>query len=333
VTLSSVSDQGYAAIVNGQEWPASFRPYCANASPNPSSPCPFNDSLPSSPQQLYANSSTIVASMFGSTNYVVLPADFTNSGDVSHPAYYAGSSDPAVTVTCTAYCGVAAATFGIPSQARAAGGSDGHMAVIEPDGTEWDMYGAHAYVGQSSVSVAGLFKTSVLGSGAVPNGGATSGGALAAGLIRFDELSRGVIPHALFGVTSCVQSGPVYPGSSNASICASNVAGAPPVGARFQLTLTDSQIDALAGQTWEKAILHAMHDYGVYVLDTDASSSAPGGLTLMWEAYDQFASFGQGYPGGSFPGLIGGGWKPSGVNWAQDLRIVAPCYALETCSQ
>ena len=331
---STASDAGYTQITNPGPWPASFRPYCANNGANPGSPCPWNDPLPDNPQQLYPSSATIVSNLFGSVPYVSLAGDWSISGDFNHPTYYASTSDPLVTVTCTNHCGVSSATFNIPSSARAAGygsGStalDGHMAIIEPDGTEWDMYQATSYSGQSSFSAGGLYKTSILGSGQIPNGGTTSGAALAAGIIRADELARGNIPHALFATTNCVSGSYVYPGASQATSCAGG--GGPPLGARLQLKLTDSQINALRLPAWETAILHAMHDYGVYILDTNGGSS-PGNLYFRFESQTQYAAYGVAYPYASMGlGITG---FDSGLNWAQNFQIVAPCYSQETCTQ
>lgn len=324
---TSIGDTTFTSIVDPGQWPANFRPYCANASANPSSPCPWNGRLPDNPAQLYPNSSSLVASLF-SGGYMFLPGDWSVGGDYNHPAYLASASDHLVTVTCTAYCGVGSATFAIPLQARAAGGGDGHMAVIEPDGTEWDLYQAGGYTGQTAFSASGLYKTSILGSGAVPGGGVTSGAALIAGAIRSDELARGVVPHALFASTNCVSGSYVYPGSAQAQLCSSGTG--PPVGARLQLTLTDAQINALGLPAWEAAILHAMHDYGVYILDTSGGSS-PGSLYLRFESQTQYAAYNAAYPYASM-GLNIGGFDTA-LSWGQSFRIVSSCYAQETCTQ
>src|SRR5579875_121247 len=327
IQTSGVSDAAYASISNPGPWPSNFRPYCANAFANAASPCPWNDSLPDNPSQLYPGSATIVAAMFAASN-ILLPGDWSISGDYNHAAYLASSADHLVTVTCTAYCGVSSATFAIPSAARAAGGNDGHMAIVEPDGTEWDMFHAGSYAGQTSFSVTGLYRTSILGSGYIPGGGVTSGAALVAGAIRSDELARGLIPHALFATTNCTSGSYVYPGGSQANVCTSGTG--PPIGARLQLTLTDAQINALGLPAWEAAILHAMHDYGVYILDTSGGSS-PGYLYLRFESQTQYAAYTATYPYATM-GLDLSAFDNL-LPWGSDFRIVAACYALETCTQ
>jgi hypothetical protein len=102
------------------------------------------------------------------------------------------------------------------------------------------------------------------------------------------------------------------------------------MGARLQLALTDVQINALGLPAWEAAILHAMHDYGVYILDTSGGSS-PGNLYFRFESQTQYAAYGASYP-----------YATMGLNiaafdnllpWSSDFRIVSACYALETCTQ
>ncbi|MGH7660385.1 MAG: hypothetical protein ACRENA_05655 [Vulcanimicrobiaceae bacterium] len=328
----SYSYTNYTQIQNGQEWPSNFRPYCANATYNSSSPCPWNDTLPDNPQNLDPNSATIISSLFASSDNIILPGDFSEAGDYSRPIYLASTSDPNVTITCNpGSCPEGNQTIHIPSEARPSGGSDHHMGVVEPDGTEWDMYNA-SYGGGSSGTASYLIKTTIRGDGSST---VTDGGAAAAGMIRFDELSRGVVPHALFAVTACVKDGTSfqYPAKSAGIGCSS---GTPPImGARLQLTLTDAQINALALPAWEAAILHAMHDYGIYIGDTTnyPNHAAPGDVELRWESATQFISFGQTYPGSNFTGLQTGNWEPTGIDWKSDLRVVGSCYALETCSQ
>src|SRR5579875_3235700 len=100
IQTSGVSDAAYASISNPGPWPSNFRPYCANAFANAASPCPWNDSLPDNPSQLYPGSATIVAAMFAASN-ILLPGDWSISGDYNHAAYLASSADHLVTVTCT----------------------------------------------------------------------------------------------------------------------------------------------------------------------------------------------------------------------------------------
>jgi hypothetical protein len=266
--------------------------------------------------------------MFASADRIALPGDFNLADDNGHPVYLASATDPVVTVNCTAYCGVASANINIPVSARPATGSDHHMGIIEPDGSEYDFYGSTS-TGTSPTATTAFYRTSILGSGQMPGGGATSGAALAAGVIRFDELARGIIPHALFVSANCVTGTVVYPGGSQGKVCTSGTG--PPVGARIQLTLTDAQINALSLLPWEQTILHALHDYGAYVMDTNGDGIALG---FQFEPTTQFAAFSQSYPIYGYPNIIPNiAGFDSAIDWAHDLRIVSPCYAQETCTQ
>ncbi|MGH7682979.1 MAG: hypothetical protein ACREMT_01435, partial [Vulcanimicrobiaceae bacterium] len=193
--------------------------------------------------------------------------------------------------------------------------------------------------------VVGLGINSVLGDGS--KNPETDAADLAAGIPRFDEMANGVIPHAIFASAACVSSTPVYPATANSQgLLCSNGQTAPPMGSRLQLTLTDSQIDNLAVDTWMKAVLHAMHDYGIYIADT--SGSTANGLSFRFESQTQYFVSNNSCNGnattssdppscypitqtiindvstmdrGSF--LTGG--------WSANLRVVDPCYAAENC--
>jgi hypothetical protein len=293
---------GFAGIVNGQSWPASFRPYSASSPWNIGTNGRSQDSANSSHLQAYLSATY--------TSSLSAPA---GPNDFGHPVYFARATDPLVTATCSQYgcynnnARVGSISLRIPAQARPAQASDHHMGIVQPDGTEVDCWGA-SYSGGSSLSAGICSTTSVTTGSGVETPSATSGAALAAGVVRFDELSRGSIPHALFVVVSCT-SGVVYPGTSNARACGDG-AGVP-VGAWLHLTLSDAQIDALPSSTIPAAylpILHALHNYGAFVEDTGGSfsneSGAPG-VWFMFEDQQQYASFGQPYPGASFAAAHG----------------------------
>ena len=198
------------------------------------------------------------------------------------------------------------------------------MGVIQPNGDEYDFWST-TYTGGSTIncSQSGAYSNVVAGSGSLPHS-ATSGAALSAGNLRVNELNNGVIPHALFVVIPSTN-GYVYPGQSNAA-----QGGSIPIGARVQLKYTDAQINAMTGlAAWEKTLLHQMHDYGLYILDTGGD----GYITIKWESPTQYTSFGGTNPGAAWQSANNppSTWKPSGINWTTDLQIVDPCYAEGTC--
>jgi hypothetical protein len=353
----------YTSIVNGQSWPTSFRPYCVNAAKNPAAPCPFNDTLPDSGATLATSSTAIVTAM---NNAGDLEFGFWHGEDSGGaPVYAAKSSDPMVTVSCTSYCQASSVSINIPAQARPEAAlcpGDCQMAVIQPDGTEYALYGQKpAYSGGSTLSVMGLAWASITGSGVDPNsmsltfpgrgGGDVANGTMMASLSEptVAEIQSGTISHALSINVPC-ESGQVYPGS-NGEDCAQNFGYAgPPAGSRFQLALTNAQIDGTAANSigynaastapWERAILHAMHNYGAYASIT-CGRGCGDRINVYMENGTQYSSFGGTWPVSSYnwssPGNNGSAgsvptnWKPGGITWSSALQIVSPCYALEQC--
>jgi hypothetical protein len=117
--------------------------------------------------------------------------------------------------------------------------------------------------------------------------------------------------------------------------------GYPPMGTRFQLAMTDSQIDALAVPDWKKAILRALKNYGGYLGD---STSSPW-TVMSFESGSTYTSFGYEDPMVTFAKTHG---LPSyydssvgrtiyyydlrsAVDWSRYLRVVDPCVTQGTC--
>jgi hypothetical protein len=268
-------------------------------------------------------------------------------------------------VTCTQYCQSSSVSINIPSQARPSAAicpGDCQMAVIEPNGTEYGLYGqGPAYNGGSTLSVIGLAWANITGMGVDPNGMSLTspgrgGGDVANGLMMATmseptvaEISSGSILHAININVPC-ESGQVFPGS-NAEDCASNFGyTGPPAGSRFQLVLTNSQINGTATNSigyvaanaapWEKAILIAMHNYGAYASVT-CGRACGDRVNIYMENGTQYTAFGGTWPVSTFNwsssgnngsvGSVPTNWRPGGINWATALQIVSPCYALEQC--
>jgi hypothetical protein len=327
----AVSASNYGNIVNGQPWPLNFAPFCNNSAKQ----CPWNNPLPDNPT-LMANSASLVSNLFGSSGGITGLSDASFVGgsakDFAHPVYLASNSDPIVALGFG--CGDTARTTGakihIPSKARMTASTDHHMGVIQPNGDEWDFFnttgpGRDWQTGDTiGCEYSGNHSNIVTGSGSLYHS-ATSGAALSVGNLRVNELQNGYIPHALFVVIQRTN-GHVYPATSDAG-----GGGSIPIGARFQLRYTDTQIDAMTGLTaWEKTLLRQLHDYGVYVMDTGGD----GYMTIKWESPTQYTSVGGTNPGVAWQNAnhAPSTWKPNGINWATDLQIVSVCYAEGTCA-
>jgi hypothetical protein len=274
--------------------------------------------------------------------------------DYSHPVYVAAPTDPVVTINCSGMqygCYTDAAgkvsslpAINIPALARPAGGTDGHFAVIQSNGQEYDFWEAAQPSGNwqtGSVLSAGIgVQTSISGSGIPATVSATSGAALAAGLIRFDELARGSISHAIFLAFSCVNGVVEYPGTTSSVQCGGGV----PMGALVYLTLTPAQIDALPASTiapYLKPILYALHNYGGYVMDTYGGTNT-GAPFWEYESYTQYSSYGQPYPGAAFATANGYSsylnpypeYAGGPIRWSQlapYIEVLSTCYAHGAC--
>ena len=92
-----------------------------------------------------------------------------------------------------------------------AGGADGHMAVLQPDGWEYDFWQVQskpAAGGTLVVSHGGRTRTN--GDGLGSDATAAEFG-LAAGIVGGDEMTAGHIDHALFVNARCTSGHSVYP--------------------------------------------------------------------------------------------------------------------------
>jgi len=274
---------------------ACWRPYSAAS--------PFNSPLGASPK-LASNSDQVVQSWlstWSASNRSSAPrfvAGFAGTGeDYEHPLYYARAGDPTYTVHCVeswGRCAVEGLQVQVPAAASPAGGSDGHMAVIDQaSGWEYDFWQVRQKpAGGGTLTVSWGGRTKIDGDGLGADATAASFG-LAAGVIRPAELAAGEIDHALFMIVKCTNGTSMGPAGSGSGRSCSSIglpdAGAPAMGQHFFLDMSDAQIDALAKPDWQKAILRAMARYGLYVGDT-------GGGFIKIESGASQTSFGQADP-------------------------------------
>lgn len=329
----------YRGFGPGSPPPASWRPYA------PSSP--FNRRL-SRHDPAHPRSAAIVRR----TLSWGLPADLVaghagTRGDYDHPIYFARRNDPVATVVITRSWGrnpLAGKRIRVPGAARPAGGTDGHLTVVQPNGWEYDFWEASPPRGGRLVAGWGG-RVRIDGDGR--RSGATAAGfGSAAGIIRAAELRAGRINHALALVVRCTGtslrfgfgvnparpgdhgSAFVYPASKGATACGGNDPDAPPTGARFRLALSPREIAHLRAPRWKKAVLRALARYGAYVTDTGGP-----GVGLLMESSNGFTSSGHADPlmalarRAHVPAGGGGTYRfdiSSGVDWGRRLQVVAP---------
>ncbi len=318
-------------------WPgACWRPFAASS--------PFNRRIPDAPP-LASNSDAVVRRLLSwGPPQSLLAGHADTEHDYFHPLYHARPTDPLYTVRClrwTSSCTVHGEQVRIPAAARAAGGGDGHMAVIdEASGWEYDFWQVRskdADGGTISVSHGG--RTRLDGDGRGVNATA-AWFALSAGIIRAVEMQAGRIDHALFAHIKCTAGGSVYPAQPGTTAAPCSTFGlanddAPPLGARIQLNMTAAEIDALNVPAWKKTILRALAEYGMIVGDTDGGNAAWG---IQGESGSGYTSFGAVDPWATFAQSIGASlWDgirvldmKSAVDWTR-LRVVAPCVSDGSC--
>jgi hypothetical protein len=264
------------------------------------------------------------------------------SSDWSHAYYFAAPGDPVFTIHCLkrwGRCDIEGARVGIPAGARAAGGGDGHMAVIDQaSGWEYDFWQARPRRrGGGTISVSWGGRTRIGTPDADGLGSNANAGhyGLLAGLIRFPEIAAGRIDHALFLAIRCDGGGVVYPAEGKGSPCGDEIV-APQEGSRVFLDMGDAEIAALGAPRWKKAIFRALAHYGAFVGDTGGS---PWGIAI--ESGSTYTSFGLRNPWDAWAGRQPGAsrWdgktlvpiSDDGVDWPSRLRVAAPCVSERTC--
>jgi hypothetical protein len=223
-------------------------------------------------------------------------------------------TDPTYSVPCLVYqCTLSAfGSFAIPSTAAPDPSSDAQLAVYDPTSRrEWDMWqAARGGSGWTSSAGAGV---SLDGNGVAPAGTASGDASnlpLLGGLIRPEEILQGHIDHALvFSMPGVSDLGHVCPATHNDG--STNDPNAPMEGTRLQLD-PSVNVDLLGLPSWEKPIVRAMQQYGMYLRDGGASFAIYGENPIS-RGYDAWSKVGM--PGGDQAGL-------AGIPWSK-LRVVA----------
>jgi hypothetical protein len=345
-------------FANAADYTSGFTPFAATSV--------FNTKVSANPTYL-ASSAAIVANQFpGGQNTQTIRANEAGVGDYGHPRFFASATDPVVSVKCTLYCGApdnggVPATIHVPAVARPAGGSDSHIDVIQPDGTDITMWGvtkpsSNWQTGQTLSALNTANCGSVVSSPGwltVGPGPTAAGYCDNTGIITAAELIAGQINHAIIISGQCAI-GAQYPTSDGASTqqCTSGIG--PPLGGRewYDVPCATTQAST-ALRPWEKAILCALNVYGGYLGDDGGGGSYFTGTGAGVEDEEPWYDFdgpnytspfaplaAQGWTSfqiqsyGSAKGTrwIGADpWNPSGVNFPAHIHWLAPCSAQGTC--
>ena len=230
---------------------------------------PFNTPIGASPS-VAANSDALVrASVLRYTD----SANFANSDDWGIAMIDARPSDPTRTVGVTDWGygkDYAAPAVRIPDAARPTTASDHHLVVFDGD-KELDMWGAERQ-SDGSWDAGGRYVTSRSGSGvAAPVAGNAAGTALAAGVVRPEEIAAGRIDHALTFTSPYVRDTFVAPAVHTDG--RQNADDAMPMGTRIQL---DPAVDISGLPRYKRLIAQALQEYGAYLVDSSGSLAVRG---------------------------------------------------------
>lgn len=334
VPVPSSGGLGWEGFGGGALPGAGWRPYASSS--------PFNE--PVAGAAVVPNSAALVSAALanGAPGNLVAGTAETSS-DWGHPVFFAQPSDPLYTLHATEGRNqLEGLRIPVPEYARPAGGADGHMTIVTPDGWEYDLWQAQPLPsGGGTLTFSNGGRTRIDGSGTGSAGTAAGFGNIA-GMIRAPELAAGHINHALFIVLKCAAQGTsfgygatttsygssfVYPADHGGASCGSSNSNVPPLGARFSLAMSPAQIAALPVPSWKKTILTALAEYGGYVGDTGGS-----GFGLMFESSTSYTALGLPDPLVSFAKANGlPTWEgkyvfnlASGVEWSKYLRVLAP---------
>lgn len=322
---------------SGSSWPPACVPFYSPSSF-------FNTPLPANPT-IASNSSTIMS--FYASNYngfigmgSINVGDPNSSSVYGHPIYFARAVDPVFTLHCLngptwGACSIEGAEVHIPNGAQPAGGTDGHMGVIDQtNGNEYDMWQA-----QRAAIDGGTLNCTYGGMSPFVGPGFTIGGGdatashtnLGAGLIRSEELIAGQIDHVLFGTVPCCNGQVVAPsltyGGICDTVCTGNQGGA--LGQVYMLAMSDAEIDALGKSLAGTAILKAMAHYGIMDGDENAWGFLLNAVTPSFSRTsvgdtDPIVAWAEAQ---GLPSDGSGGYTidyGSGIDWATKIVALAP---------
>ena len=291
---------------------------------------PFNMPVAASPT--LPNSAAMVSYLLAHEG---TPATHHRGGGTtgSRPMFYASNSDPVLTIE-TSGAGILPLNgrkIHVPPFAKPEQYSDGHMTIVLAPadavipGEALDFYQTSIGAGKLKAASVADVQMGPTGSLLAEQGGGSGDAAyfgLQAGMVRAPELRAGTINHALVAVVSGISTKTVYPAIVGDG--SSTDPNAPPMGQRFVLDYTESEVENMGFKPWKVAVLKALIHYGFYVGDSSGEQ-----MQLEWEGSttypnvpEPFAAIGaeQGVPysGGDYEFNLA-----EGVDWSR-LRAVAP---------
>ena len=228
------------------------------------------------------NSSNYIAAIDSSRQF--LHADFGSDPSYGIPYTVVPGSQPFVPITFTSYGDESdPGPYPIPANAPIEQGSDAHVLVLDSGNCHlYEMY--HASPNSSGGWDADSGAIFDLHSDALRQDTWTSADAAGLptlpGLARYDEVTAGVISHALRFTVSQTQDGFIHPATHQAGV--SNV-NDPPMGLRLRLKAS-FDLSPFHGEAL--VILTALKKYGMIVADNGSSWFISGATDPRWDDTD-----------------------------------------------
>ena len=316
--------QLFGSFSAGRWPPACWRPYGSRS--------PFNTPIPPAPR--VSPESNAIVGYLVSKHWAFNPGrggGFTIHAQGSRPVYWSGRGDPIVRVVCRSggYSCRRGMRVHVPRGARPEEQWDAHMTVIDQAShREYDFWRASAPTNGTMTVSAGSSIPIGPGVGTGRGGVAEASDlGLAGGLIRGAELAAGRINHALATTVACVQGRDVWPSPVRArgdAVCPDGAG--PHFGSLLQLNMSDAEILATHAPPWERAVMTAMAQYGIYVVDTNGPGETE--MSLVNEDDLSFTAFGYEGQLSRFVHAAGGSGSVVGVPIpVSRLRVIKPLRA------
>jgi hypothetical protein len=227
-----------------------------------------------------ANSATLLKAI-GLTAY--LHPDFSDAGRYGIPINIVDATTPRSTVRFTYASESDRVGYPIPAKPLVEGGSDRHLLMVDRDACR--LYELFAAVRTTTGWTAGSGATWDLRSSALRPAGWTSADAaglpIMPGLVRYPEVARGIIAHALRFTAPRTCAGYIHPARHQAG--SGSCAIYPPMGLRVRLKASVS----LAGfGPQARVVLGALKTYGMILADNGSPWYVTGQPSAGWDDDD-----------------------------------------------
>jgi hypothetical protein len=224
-----------------------------------------------------------------------LHPDFSDAGGYGIPFNVVGASTPRSMVSFEYDDESDHVGYPIPAKPKIEGGSDSHILMVDTnDCTLYELYAA-AHAGSGWTAGSGAVWD--LGSNALRPAGWTSADAaglpIFPGLVRWSEVSNGVIGHAIRFTAPDTCNGYIYPARHEAGDGSCDIN--PPMGLRVRLK---ASVDISAFGPQSRVILTALRRYGMLLADNGSPWYITGAPDSHWND-DELHDLGQ-LTGGDF---------------------------------